>query len=326
MTVSLASRVVGCLLGGAVGDALGAPIEFDRLEKIRARFGERGLHDFVGDTGLVTDDTQMTLFTAEGLLEAHAERADPIAAVHRSYLRWLATQGFEHPLAALGGSLLDERRLWFRRAPGNTCLNALANANALGELATNDSKGCGTIMRVAPIGCVLGLEPAFELGKSVSWLTHGHPSGHLAGAYFAGLVALLVRGTRLPEAITKARSPLSNETGADEVSRAIDSALSLAERGDPSPEKLETLGGGWVAEEALAIGLYAALASSSFEDAVLFAVNHSGDSDSTGLIAGNIIGAAEGVDAIPARWLERVELREVIERVATELVSIAQPQ
>lgn len=315
MSVSLASRVAGCLLGGAIGDALGAPIEFDSLAKIRARFGERGVVDFVDDVGLITDDTQMTLFTAEGILDARADGSDPVVAVHRSYLRWLATQGFEHPLAALGGWLLEQRPLWFRRAPGNTCLNALANANALGELATNDSKGCGTIMRVAPVGCVLELEPAFALGKQVSWLTHGHPSGYLAGAYFAGLLSLLLRGRPLPTAIHEARVPLAKETGAEEVERAIDQALAL-------PDDIESLGGGWVAEEALAIGLYAALRSNDFEEAVLLAVNHGGDSDSTGLLTGNLMGAMHGVEAIPARWLERVELRAVIERIANEL----QPQ
>jgi ADP-ribosylglycohydrolase len=319
MSVSLASRVTGCLLGGAIGDALGAPIEFDSLATIRARFGERGVVDFVEEVGRVTDDTQMTLFTAEGILEARAGGTDPVVAVHRSYLRWLATQGFEHPLATLDGWLLRERLLWFRRAPGNTCLNALANANALGELATNDSKGCGTIMRVAPVGCVLELEPAFELGKQVSWLTHGHPSGYLAGAYFAALLSLLVRGAPLRSAIEAARAPLAKEPGAEEVERAIDQALAF-------PDDIEALGAGWVAEEALAIGLYAALASQSFEEAVLRAVNHGGDSDSTGLVAGNLMGALHGVEAIPARWLARVELAVVIERIANELCSHDQGQ
>jgi len=65
----------GCLLGGAVGDALGAPVEFLSLEGIRAHHGERGIEDYVEFTdgrGCITDDTQMTLFTAEGLLRAYA--------------------------------------------------------------------------------------------------------------------------------------------------------------------------------------------------------------------------------------------------------------
>src|SRR6056297_938049 len=91
-----------CLLGGAVGDALGAPIEFLSLSQIRAKYGENGITDYVefeNDTGEFTDDTQMTLFTSEALLRAYHRAmlkgiggALPIIA-HHSYLRWLHTQG-----------------------------------------------------------------------------------------------------------------------------------------------------------------------------------------------------------------------------------------
>jgi ADP-ribosylglycohydrolase len=87
----------------------------------------------------------------------------------------------------------------------------------------------------------------------------------------------------------------------------------------PTPRRIEQLGGGWVAEEALAIGLWCALSADSLEDGVIRAVNHSGDSDSTGLIAGHFLGLLRGPEAIPARWVDNLELRDVIERIALDI-------
>jgi ADP-ribosylglycohydrolase len=104
------------------------------------------------------------------------------------------------------------------------------------------------------------------------------------------------------------------------MQEAVGAAAALAERGDePTAELVESLGAGWVGEEALAISLYCALSARNFEHGVLLAVNHSGDSDSPGAITGNILGAALGVDSIPERWLAVLELRGVIEQIAADL-------
>jgi ADP-ribosylglycohydrolase len=73
------------------------------------------------------------------------------------------------------------------------------------------------------------------------------------------------------------------------------------------------------AEEALAIGIWCALLTPSFEQGVINAVNHSGDSDSTGLIAGHLPGIQHGLTAIPDRWLEGLELGSAIEKVAKDI-------
>ncbi len=98
--LTLADRVEGCLLAGACGDALGAPVEFMRLPEIQRRYGHGGIRDFApvyGRTGAITDDTQMALFTLEGLLRAHVGRhergnGDVVSRVHAAYKRWLRTQ------------------------------------------------------------------------------------------------------------------------------------------------------------------------------------------------------------------------------------------
>jgi ADP-ribosyl-[dinitrogen reductase] hydrolase len=321
-----------------VGDALGAPIEFMRIGQIRARFGAAGLTELspaYGKLGALTDDTQMTLFTAEGLLRAEVagERPDLRAlttSVHAAYLRWLATQGVRtRGLAEKSdGWLSGHEALWSQRAPGNTCLGALSAEVPLGAPAANDSKGCGTVMRVAPVGLVYpsaqrgAAVNAFDLGCAVSRLTHGHATGYLAGGYFAELIALLGEGIPLRTAAEAALSPLP--AAGREVASAVRAALQQAEAGVPAAaEDVERLGGGWVAEEAVAIALYCALVASDFSAGVCLAANISGDSDSTASMAGQLLGFVHGSGAIPERWLAPLELRDVLALVADDLHALA---
>jgi ADP-ribosylglycohydrolase len=324
------AHFAGCLLGGAVGDALGAPVEFLWLAEIRAEFGPQGIGAYepiYGRLGAITDDTQMTLFTAEGLLRADNRWREkgicyPPDLVYRAYLRWLDTQGelgrYVDP-EVRSGWLLDLPELRSRRAPGNTCLAALRSGRPGSmEHRLNDSKGCGGAMRVAPVG-LAGTEP-FRLGCELAALTHGHPSGFLAAGAFAAVIAGICDGASLEQAIDAAVGELRTYPEHEQCLAAIERAVQLAQDGAPSAQKVELLGRGWVAEEALAIALYCALAADGdFERGVRLAVNHGGDSDSTGSMAGNILGALLTKDAIPSRWLEQLELRDVIEQVAMDL-------
>ena len=334
-----AERFRGCLLGGAVGDALGAPVEFTSLRGIRSAFGTDGVTDFApvyGRSGAITDDTQMTLWTAEGLLRGrgHGEEddaAERVASVHRAYLRWLRTQGMRSldgsfaTAARLEGNgwLIKVKALHARRAPGNTCLSALASPGmGTMEQPKNDSKGCGGVMRVAPVGLhEQNPERAFDLACEAAAITHGHPTGYLAAGCLAAVIAEIMRGAELREAVAGAIEILVSRTYHGETTGCLEHALALLDGGaDPVPETVERIGQGWIAEEALAISAYCALAfPDDFRRAVLLAVNHSGDSDSTGAITGNILGALLGVDAIPSEWLERQELRHEIETIATDL-------
>jgi ADP-ribosylglycohydrolase len=196
-TRSVRRRFLGCLLGGAVGDALGAPVEFMKRTEILRRFGPNGITTYApayGGLGRITDDTQMTLFTAEGLLRGEVRGAfrgitSYVNVTAHAYLRWLQTQGedpaFEiNPGSGETGWLFHQRELHSRRAAGNTCISALKAMQSLGEPARNDSKGCGGVMRVAPVGLFMGRlgaavspEDAFRLGQELAALTHGHPTG-----------------------------------------------------------------------------------------------------------------------------------------------------
>ena len=186
------------------------------------------------------------------------------------------------------------------------------------EQRLNDSKGCGGVMRVAPVGLIAN-DP-FRLGCELAALTHGHPSGFLAAGFFAAVIGGLSAGASLRDAIDAATDELRTYPEHEECLAAVEGAVRLAGPGAPSAEQVELLGEGWVAEEALAIALYCAIvADGDFERGVRLAVNHSGDSDSTGSMTGNLLGALLGQDAIPSRWLRELELREVIEGIATDL-------
>lgn len=330
------AAVLGCLLGGAVGDALGAPVEFLDWSQIRREFGKQGIADFVpvyGQLGAITDDTQMMLFTAEGLLRAYVRSTTkgiclPHSVIHHALLRWLLTQGIKtnsEPdergmVVEVGtdGWLFHDRRLWSRRAPGNTCISALSASNAFGHFAENNSKGCGAVMRVAP--CAF-LGDAFESAAKSSQLTHGHPTGYLAAGLFADMLARVWQ-TQMPlaDAVRESLVEYGRQEGMAETLQIVTTVLGFAQEGViPTPAGIEALGGGWVAEEALAIGLWCALTTDSFEEGVMRAVNHSGDSDSTGLIAGHFLGLIHAVSAIPSRWLDNLELRDVIEQVANDI-------
>jgi len=323
----------GCLLGGAIGDALGAPVEFTKLPEIRRRFGPKGVIDFApayGRIGAITDDTQMTLFTAEGLIRGYNRWlgkgiASLETAVWYAYRRWLHTQGAAPPSEdeppfelRWPGWLVGVRGLHAERAPGDTCISSL-RADGPSDIGpkSRKSKGCGGVMRIAPVGLVMD-EP-FRSGCALAGLTHGHPTGRLAAGYLAELVARLVHGAPLPAAARAALKILEAAPDSRETDVAVQAALALSKEGAPSAKKVESLGGGWVAEEALAIGLYCALVAKDFTHGVLLAVNHSGDSDSTGSIAGNLLGLIHREEGIPSRWREQVELAEVVTTVADDL-------
>jgi ADP-ribosylglycohydrolase len=356
------SRIHGCLLGGALGDSLGYAVEFDDIAVIRSRFGPAGLQDFSALDGVshFSDDTQMTLYTVDGLVEAlewanDGTAADANACVWLAYLRWLATQGVPVPPSAPAAPprwIDGQEALKHRRAPGKACLSGLAT----GEMGTvyrpvnPDSKGCGTVMRSAPFGLIphIPAESVYKLSSDAAALTHGHRSARQSAGAFSLLIHALVGGQSLLEAAEYALNHARQQSGPEPalISR-LERALQLAEHPGPeagnagrlSPEDLvQELGEGWVAEEALAVALYAVLATAPasstapetavtgprkhFRDAIALAVNHSGDSDSTGSIAGNILGAFYGEECLPAAWLESLEAPEVIRGMARQLVSV----
>lgn len=342
----------GCLLGGALGDALGYAVEFMKSEEIIKAYGKRGITAPAVDkelgVALISDDTQMTLFTAEGIvwadkLGAKNEISSYTSYVFYAYQRWLYTQknllasrAYSHVLednAAYSSRLLKEKELFVQRAPDATCVNALMDAadHNYGKLTNkiNNSKGSGGVMRVAPAGLYFhrDSERAFRMASEFAAITHTHPTGYLAAGAFATIIAELVNGADPEEAVDMAAYILKGYDGCMETCRALDHARSLDASDVPPLEAVKRLGQGWVAEEALAISVYCALChSTNAENALLLSVNHDGDSDTTGAICGSIIGAYLGESALPKKWLKKLQLNDTIRTMAEELFSCSVSQ
>ena len=316
---------------------MGAPVEFMSLAEIKKTFGPEGIQNYVtayGRLGAITDDTQMTLFTAEGLLRAYVRGnlrgiVSITSVVSHAYLRWLWTQGLDSEAilkpSEVRGWLWSVKALHSQRAPGRTCISALkALKSFTDKRADNDSKGAGGIMRVAPVAMMFANQPdeasdVFHLGKEAAWLTHGHPSGYLSSAAFAVILHAILCGYSLRPSIDRARQFLLQEAGHEETLAALDKAVQLVDARIQPNEALPLLGEAWVGEEALGVSIYCALMAENFRDGVLMAVNHDGDSDTTGSLVGQLLGAVHGDDAIPKEWLSSLELRETIEQLARDL-------
>ena len=350
-------KIRGSLFGGAVGDALGYPVEFMREKEIFARYGEKGIQDYElelkSGKALISDDTQMTLFTANGVLIADTRVSMrgiggvPHGYVEQCYQDWLTTQRMSFaeaqklPRGTKDGTttwLMDVPELFHRRAPGNTCLSALDKLKSAEEPVwdfldkpLNNSKGCGGVMRVAPLGLkhypYATWKELDREGAEIAAITHGHSLGYMPAAVLVHIIRELVypkKQKTLKEIVLEARRAAEKLFDGDEhlkeLTDIVDLAVELAENGKDDLANIHRIGEGWVAEETLGIAVYCALRhQDSFTDGIIAAVNHRGDSDSTGAVTGNILGALLGYDAIEEKWKENLELSDVILELADDL-------
>ena len=350
-------KIRGSLFGGAVGDALGYTVEFWHERDIFDRLGPKGIQQYIPDrrTGkaLISDDTQMTLFTANGILVGQTRAylrgigGKPSIYVPMSYQDWLMTQEMTFEERQKGKKvyqncfswLADVPELYSLRAPGNTCLSALMLQKSGKDFEgsyidhpVNRSKGCGGIMRVAPMGLVhmpyAGIRTIDREGAELAAITHGHSLGYMPAAVLTHILSRIVYSGKeqlsLREIVLKARDTVAEIFGGDRHLRTltdiIDSAVALSENKESDLDNIHRLGEGWIAEETLGISVYCALRhQNDFSAGVIAAVNHSGDSDSTGAVTGNILGAWLGFDAIEDKWKENLELSDVILEMADDL-------
>lgn len=296
------NKAIGCMVASAYGDTLGAAVEFLGLSQIREKYGQSGITlpqpAFGFPHPVVTDDTQMAMATAEGLLGAPVKARRNIADLMQ-YI-WFAYQDWRN-------SQVDPANC---RGPGSTCLSSLADG-VLGTVTEriNQSAGCGGIMRVHPIGIAFAHDPrrAFEMGMASAALTHGHPNAFVPAGAQAAFIAFLVSGRRLQAALEGVLEfirdlPFEETVGTIQALRKAFSAPRTGDHGkiiDKRVGQSPRSGGGWLGHDALAIAFYAVhSAMDDPSEALRIAVNHSGDSDSTGAIAGAMLGAMHGPESI----------------------------
>jgi len=328
MNELIKDKILGSLLGGAIGDALGYPIEFEKnvKEKEITRYKEKGI---------ISDDTQMTLFTANALIWGETRGVlkgitlNPTEAIYLAYKDWYDTQS---------GTITNANKItWIKnipelnanRAPGNTCLSALSSGTkGTIDNPINNSKGCGGIMRVAPIGLYIkNSEMVGKIAAESSAITHGHPLGIIPSYVFATMLYFITyENLNIEDSLNKAMGQykekfnLYDKDTNEYFEALINKAVDLSSKNMSDIEAIKNLGEGWVAEEAFAIAIYSCLKyQDNFEDAIVCSINHGGDSDSTGAITGNIIGAYLGYSKIPNYYIEKLELKDIILELANDM-------
>ena len=362
----VADSIRGCLMAGAAGDALGYEVEFMRRRAILSRFGEQGITTFALDgngKALISDDTQMTLFTVNGMLMGLTRGymrgigGRPEKYVDGAYLDWYYTQTGRKKEILINDFhytwLRDLPEMAHRRAPGNTCLQA-CESMFRGKPVLNNSKGCGGIMRVAPMALLdagyasrsencYSIEELAEAGGEIAECTHKHPLGFLPASLLTVLLYKVVPMT--PEQVCEEIDGIVADTvnildhiykGKYEYDKRYleeltNKAVLLAHSNLSDADAIRLLGEGWVAEEAWVIALFCAIRHiDSVEDAIIASVNHDGDSDSTGSICGNIMGAIYGYEHIKNRNIfcpkgkqleETLELSDIILALADDLAT-----
>ena len=274
-------KAKGLIFGLAIGDALGYPTEFMTLARIKTDFGPDGIRDFSKSPAIYSDDTQMSIAIAEALIKAGDQDLETIMeATKEEFVKW-------------------RRSPENNRAPGNTCLagvTAMERGVHWSESGVANSKGCGSAMRVAPIGYLYQHDPdkLKQVARASGICTHGHRTAVAASIGAANLVKLALDGINLERMIPET---LSFTAG---ISREFDTSLSkISECLDMSNEEdaMKYLGEGWIGEEAVALALYCFLKyPGDYTKTVLRGANTNGDSDSVACIAGGISGAYLGIN------------------------------
>jgi ADP-ribosylglycohydrolase len=299
-------QALGMIYGLALGDALGAPVEFWELKGIWERYGPDGIQD-LPSPALFTDDTQMTLAVAEALVAAgHQDLAAIMAAISQNFVAWLHSPEND-------------------RSPGGACLYGARQLEAgvpWWESGKPNSKGCGAAMRVAPIGYLYqhDLPKLRQVAAASALATHLHPAARL-GAVAAAFLVKLALDRLPPEEMLPA---LELETHGQV--REFDQALTRLEEAlemTPPDAALAHIGEGWVAEEAVIMALYCFLKSpDDFLATIRRGANIKGDSDSIACIAGGLNGAYLGIQALPSEWVSRVEKSEYLADLARRLADM----
>jgi ADP-ribosylglycohydrolase len=334
----LENKIKGCLIGGAIGDALGYPFEFKRnfsKEDVINNYLENNIN-------FISDDTQMTLFTANGILwgvtRANMRGISPKTSdcVRLAYKAWYNTQiGNREKSNFMNCWISKIKELNIQRSPGLTCLNSLKSPiDGTLENPINNSKGCGCIMRVSPVGLYfktineIGEAEIGKIGAETAAITHGHPLGIISTYVFTVLINIFTyeNDVTIEDAFYKSIKIYNEFFNVYDskyniyFTSLMNKAIKLAHENIDDKEAITKIGEGWVAEETFAIALYSSIKySNDFKSAILCSVSHDGDSDSTGSLTGNIVGNYLGFDKIPEELIEKLELKNVIIEIAEDM-------
>lgn len=292
-------RVYGCLLGLAIGDALGAPVEFKEPGTFKPvdDFRESLVHGL--NPGEWTDDTSMALCLAESLIECG--KFDPYDQMKR-YLRW-----YHDGHLSITGNCFDI---------GNTTREALEcfekTQNPYCGPENEYSAGNGSLMRVAPIPLFFfsDIDDTLNYAALSSRTTHQHPLAVQCCQYLAGLIHGALKGENKEKLLSS--DYLEIENCHDELKEVISGSYKIK-----NPPEIR--GRGYVVKSLEAV-LWAFYNSDNFKDGCLLAVNLGEDSDTTGAIYGQLAGAYYGKSNISSHWINNLAWKDIIINMGHELV------
>lgn len=308
-------KMLNIIKAGAIGDAFGYNVEFQSWEHIKITYGGPILFSNC-DNYIISDDTQMTLFCLEALKENYQNNNNNesiLKSIYDYYLDWNATQ--YHDLI-IRKEFSKQKELQKRQAPGRTCLTALGSGRfGTMENRINDSKGCGGIMRVAPIGFLnRNLDDIIYLGCMQSALTHGHPEGYLSSGFFAGLIHLGIKNISFKESYSIVKEKISLYKDSKDFIDYLNKIEKYLDFEFNNPNDMtDIIGEGWTGENALGLAIYALKQSKSFEHALVISTNHRGDSDSTASMAGQLFATFNTLDEKDLYIFEYLDLNKIIE-------------
>lgn len=287
MAIEMINRYEGAMLGVAVGDALGAPLEFMTAEEIRRKHGT--VREMLGggwlsvEPGEVTDDTQMTLAVAEGIL---ADGTDPVIApclmVGANFLRWFRT----HP-KDVGGCCAAVLSRMNRQQ--DVYLSDWHEAAKAHDRASNGgTAGNGALMRAVYPALYYQPDKAQEAAADIARMTHWHDHSTKTVQRYTAAINTIVN------------TPTMTAGEARETAERI-----MADVREMLPAgKVEPTG---YCVSSLICAMNAIRDTDNFEDALVAAVNMGGDADTIGAITGGLAGAIYGSYGIPLRWVNSLE-------------------
>lgn len=298
----LKEKLRGYLFGTACADSLGCPVEHLTLEQIREKYGEKGILELPLDSSW-TDDTQLMLVLARSLLlGAELEIPELMNRIAEELVLWLDEPDLGAGATSRGAALnLKEGVHWSKSAIR--------------------SKTCGSLMRVGILGFIYQNDPEKLIKAALlsGRITHSHPvsdAASIAGAYAVKLALDGIEPEEMFEPLLRVTEGISQEF-TDALEKSYETAHSEMEDEDA----LKKLGQGWYADETFALAYFCILRyPDDYKKAVQTAVNITGDSDSVGSVAGGILGAKLGIEAVPISWIEALRDKEKLEEMFCPLL------
>jgi len=287
--IDLKSKFRGALLGTAVGDALGAPVEGRSMEKVRSVYGEEKVWTMVN--GRYTDDTEMMIGVAESLIRIRGFNGADMA---RTFIQNFDVKRGYGPGSTGALRMIREGENW------DTASKKLFGGKG--------SYGNGAAMRIAPVGLFYYDDTAAlrEVAYKSSMITHSHELGKEGAALQAFAVALAVRGQK-EGMLSELEAFVQNNVYKEKI-RLI--GLLLEKAPPTKKEVIAKLGNGMAAFNSVPTAIHSFLHAGSFEEGVVSAVSLGGDTDTIGAMSGAISGAYYGDSAIPREWVKQLEAGE----------------